>query len=260
MLRKTNDLMGARLGAQDGEIGHLRDLYFDDHTWMVRFLVADTGNWLPVKKVLISPSVIKDLHYAAHRVIEVNLTKRQIEGSAPTDAHKPVSDKLESEYRRYCGWPDYWGGPLSWGPVVVSVPDPQVLPRESTPAEPPTEREDSHLQSALQVSGYSIQALDQHFGHIEQFIVDDADWAIRYLVADLRNWLPGKRVLLSPLWISSVSWLESRVYIDFDRASVKRSPEYDPALPISRQYETKLFEHYNQKPYWNRNLEITVTG
>ncbi len=260
MLRKTRDLEGARLGAQDGEIGHLKDLYFDDQSWTVRYLVADTGTWLPGKRVLLAPSVIKSIHFAAHRVIEVNLTKTEIESSPSMEAHQPVAQQLESEYRRFCGWPDYWVGPLSWGPMVLPGTEAHVLPGSATPGNRSTETEDTHLQSTEQVTGYAIQALDQHFGHIEQFIIDDTDWVIRYLVADLRNWLPGKRVLLAPQWISSVNWLESRIYIDFDRATVKRSPEYDPALPISRQYETKLFEHYNQKPYWTRSAEITLTS
>ena len=136
MLRNTKDLAGARLGAQDGEIGHLKDLYFDDQTWAVRYLVADTGTWLPGKKVLLAPSVIKCIHFAAHRVIEVNLTKSQIEGSPPMDVHQPVSQKLELEYRRYGGWPDYWVGPLSWGPVVLPGTEAHVLP-QGTPRMPP---------------------------------------------------------------------------------------------------------------------------
>lgn len=112
---------------------------------------------------------------------------------------------------------------------------------------------DSHLRSVNEVVGYSIQALDDHFGHIDDSIIDEQDWAIRYLVADTRNWLPGKKVLLPAQWISSVSWEQSRVYIDLDRDTVKRAPEYDPSKPITREYEAALYAHYSREPYWAKS-------
>ena len=55
MLRSIEQLFGNKLGASDGEIGHAKDFYFDDQHWAVRYLVAETGNWLTSRKVLISP-------------------------------------------------------------------------------------------------------------------------------------------------------------------------------------------------------------
>lgn len=253
MLRKTKELLDCRLGARDGEIGHLKDFYFDDQTWTVRYLVADTGDWLPCRKVLLSPFAVTGLHTARHKAVEVNLTKKQIEDSPSIEAHKPVSRQFEAQYFQYYGWPYYWPGPLLWGPVDFPGPYiPAGIPAQGQPSGPPAEDQDAHLRSAIEVAGYHLQALDQHFGHIEQFIFDDESWAIRYLVADTRNWWPGKRVLLAPQWISWVSWSETRVYVDFDRDTVQRAPEYDPAAPITREYEQRLFEHYNRQPYWAR--------
>jgi len=122
------------------------------------------------------------------------------------------------------------------------------------PVETLPETEDSHLRSVLEVSGYSIQALDRPFGHVEQCIVDDHQWAVRYLVVDTRDWFPGKRVLISPQWISSVSWPELSVYVDLDHDTIKRSPAYDPAAELTREYEKNLFEHYSRVPYWEQDL------
>jgi hypothetical protein len=258
MLRKTKELKGCKLGARDGEIGHLEDFYFDDQTWTVRYLVADTGDWLPHRKVLISPVAVTGIRDTPHKVVEVNLTKQQIEQSPSIDAHKPVSRQFEAEYFQYYGWPYYWPGPLLWGPVDFPGPYlPAVIPPGPHPA--PPEAEDSHLRSANEVAGYHIQALDQHFGHVEQYIFDGENWAIRYLVVDTRNWWPGKRVLLAPAWISWVSWSELRVYVDLDRSTVQRAPEYDPTAPITREYEQKLFEHYNRAPYWQARPEMSGT-
>jgi hypothetical protein len=250
MLRRTKELKGCRLGARDGELGHLKDFYFDDQAWTLRYLVADTGNWLPHRKVLISPFAVTGLHDTPHKVLEVNLTRKQIEESPSIEAHKPVSRQFEVEYSQYYGLPYYWPGPLLWGPLEMPG---AWLPVSNQPlpaANAQAKGEDAHLRSAEELGGYEIQALDQHFGHVEQLVFDDANWAVRYVVVDTRNWWPGKRVLLSPQWISAVSWAELKVYIDLDRGVVQRAPEYHPSAPITREYEQQLFEHYSREPYW----------
>jgi len=73
-------------------------------------------------------------------------------------------------------------------------------------------RDDPHLRSTRQVTGYHIHATDGELGHVEDFIVDDENWAVRFLVVDTRNWLPGKKVLLSPQWIERVEWADSSVH------------------------------------------------
>lgn len=257
MLRKTKELLGYKLGARDGEIGHLKDFYFDDRTWTVRYLVADTGGWLPLRKVLISPFAVTGLQPAPRRVVEVNLTKKQIEQSPPIETHQPVSRQFEQEYLQYYGWPDYWPGPLLWGPV--NVPGPYLPPPAGSRPQPrpAVEGEDSHLRSMADVAGfqgYLVQGLDRAFGHIEQFIIDEHNWAIRYLVADTRNWWPGKRVLLAPQWIAWVSWPEARVYVDLDRDTIQRAPAYEPSTELTRDYEQQLFDYYNRPPYWESEV------
>ena len=253
MLRKTKDLKGAPLAAQDGEIGHLKDFYFDDQTWTLRYLVADTGNWLPQRRVLLSPFAVTSLDTGPHKTVAVNLTKKQIEASPSIEEHKPISRQYEAQYAQYFGWPNYWPGPLLWGPVEAPWAYLPVNIRTEPRPEPAPHGEDSHLRSADDISGlsgYQIQALDQVFGHVETFSFDDHNWAIRYLVCDTRNWWPGRQFLLAPQWIAWVSWSEARVYVDLDRQVIQRAPEYHPSSEITRDYEEKLYAHYNREPYW----------
>src|SRR6202142_1733347 len=109
MLRSVKQLYGDKLGASDGEIGHVKDFYFDDQTWAVRYVVADTGSWLPGRQVLISPHAFGSLHQDG-KLLLVNLTRKQIEASPAIEPQKPVSRKYEEEYYRYYGWPYYWRG------------------------------------------------------------------------------------------------------------------------------------------------------
>lgn len=108
-----------------------------------------------------------------------------------------------------------------------------------------------HLRSIREVTGYHIHATDGELGHIEDFIIDDKTWAIRYLIIDTRNWLPGRKILLTPQWIDHMSWRESKVFINLPCETIRQAPAYttEESLP-SRDYETSLHQHYNRPIYW----------
>ena len=117
MLRKAKDLNGYKLSALDGEIGSVQDFFFDDQSWTVRYLIADTGGWLGERTVLISPYALEPAKFSK-RVIPVDLTKHQIESSPSLAAHRPVSRQYEMQYYPFFGWPTYWNGPYAWGPTA----------------------------------------------------------------------------------------------------------------------------------------------
>jgi hypothetical protein len=114
-----------------------------------------------------------------------------------------------------------------------------------------SESGDPHLRSTQEVLGYYIHASDGDLGHVEDFIVDDDNWTIRYMVVDTRNWLPGKKVLVAPEWITEVSWGESKVYVDLTQDAIKDSPEYDPTETVNRLYEERLYDFYGRPKYWS---------
>ena len=249
MLSKAKTLNGYKLDSLDGEIGEVKEFYFDDRHWTVRYLVAETGNWLETRKVLISP-------YALNRVIKsgkdisVDLTKKQIENSPSLESHKPVSQQFEEEYYGYYGWPTYWSGSSVWGNSTYLERDHnkwREFPKSA-------KSWDRHLRSTHEMTGYHLQALDGEIGHIEDFVIDDETWTIRYLIVGTKNWLPGKKVLVSPLWIERVSWSESKVFINLSRETIKQSPEYTEESLLTRDYEIGLHRHYNRKGYWIDDL------
>jgi len=254
MLRKAKDVMDFTLGAQDGEIGRVKDFYFDDEAWTVRYLVADTGKWLALKRVLISPFAVQGFR-DRDKVVEINLTRDQVKGSPSIEENAPVSRQYELEYLQYYGWPFYWQGPGLWGPWTEPVYRDYPVPGPEAPAPAESEpQDDLHLRSTGEVTGYHLEARDGEIGHVADFIIDDADWAIQYLVIDTGHWWPGRKVLLSPVWSTSVDWDRSQVRVDLDRATIKLAPVYDPSIPITREYEARLFAYYSQPPYWERRL------
>jgi hypothetical protein len=242
MLHRTKELTKYTLKAKDGDIGRIKEFFFTDLNWIIRYLVVDTGTWLTGKRVLLSPyAVVGEID----QTIPLNLTKEQVENSPFPESDLPVSRQFEKRYYAHYGWPMYWQGPYAWGAAAVPLHGP-IEPVE-TPAE---EEGDPHLRSTDDVTGYHIQASDGEIGHVEDFIIDDANWSIRYLLIDTVNWWPGKKVLLPPAWASDISWHQSKVFVDVNRQTIKEAPEYDSEKMVARDYEDRLFRHYNRKAYW----------
>jgi len=117
------------------------------------------------------------------------------------------------------------------------------------------ESADSHLRSTEGVTGYHMEASDGEIGHVQGFVFDDEDWAIRYIEVRTRNWWPGKKVLVSPAWIQKVSWTQSKVYVGLFREAIKTAPEFSESRPITRDFEEQLYHHYGRPPYWLQEAE-----
>ncbi|MEP7382105.1 MAG: PRC-barrel domain-containing protein [Gemmatimonadota bacterium] len=252
MLHSAGTMSGYKLHAKDGNIGQVKEFFFDDRHWAIRYLVADTGAWLPLRKVLISPYAL-GLASDAEQQISVNLTKRQIEESPSLASHKPVSRQFEDAYHRYHEWPMYYGGSQLWGTY------PTISHERAPWKEPSSEKGwDPNLQSSSAIKGYHVHATDAEIGHVEDYLIEDETWAIRYLVIDTSNWWLGKKVLLSPAWVERVSWQESQIFIQLDRERIKQAPEYTSGMSVTREYEAKLHEHYQRSGYWVESPAATV--
>lgn len=257
MLYKAKKLIGYTLKGIDGEIGTVKEFYFDDKHWSIRYLIADTGTWLSYRQVLISPYAITGLNNE-ERHVEVELTKEQIENSPSISHDKPVSQQFENEYYNYYNWPMYYSGSLVWG----SYPYPYI------PKDWKDKKETNHLEkcwnpslrSSNIVSKYNIQAIDGEIGHVEDFIIDTKAWMIRYLVVDTKNWLPGKKVLISTKWFERISWGEGKVFVNLSLESIKESPEYSEELLLERDYEAQLHKHFNLQGYWTDELNDGEKG
>lgn len=255
MLNSVSQLAGSSLTATDGEIGHVKEVYFDDEAWVIRYLVIDTGTWLSGREVLISPYAVRP-PVGSVKNIDVTLTRRQVTDSPVTDTHQPVSRRHEREFSRYYAYPEYWGGGELWAMSALPMlpaPLPTAVESESAAAlrDEGVLPEDVHLRSSATVSGYDIQATDASIGHVHDFLFDDESWAIRYLVIDTRNWWPGgKKVLIATHWIDRIDWADRTVFTPLTREQVRNGPEYDEAAAVDREYEQHLHDAYGREGYW----------
>ncbi len=226
-LQGTKELYGDKLAALDGDIGHVKDFYFDDENWVIRYLVADTGSWLTGRLVLLSPHAFGKLDQHG-KTLHVKLRKQQIEDSPSIDAHKPVSRQYETEYYGYYGWPTYWEGDAMWGlggyPAALPPTKGEIEVRRQY-----RHRAEKHLRSSQAITGYQIEATDGTIGHVTGFMVDDRSWEIRDLVVEAGHWYAGQRILISPSRVKRISYEESKVYVDLSKLDIQQTVQNDHA-------------------------------
>lgn len=246
MLSKAKTLKGYALSGLDGDIGSVEEFFFDDRHWTIRYLVAETGSWLSEREVLISPRALSFVNHE-NKNLSVNLTMRRIEDSPRLESHKPVSRQFEISYHSYFGWPIYWDGPYAWGAFPYLL---MQAGRKALAALLPEAESDPDLRSTRDTTGLVVMGADGAIGRVEDVILDDTSWTIRYLIIDTGSWWPGKKVLVSPAWLERVDWGKPEMFIKLPRATIKAAPEYVEAPLVSREYETLLHSHYEHPGYW----------
>lgn len=248
MKRRIESLIGFTIGGTDGEIGKVKEFYFDDKSWTIRYLIVETGSWLSGRKVLLSPQAVMKTDWEQEQ-FSVHLTMEQIKNSPHIDTDKPVSRQHEMDLYGYYPWGGYyWGGGMGGLGMGMSYPlamHPAVQKEDDMTVEDKSDN-DPNLRSTDKVTGYNIKATDGNIGDVEDFIIDESTWKIDFMLVDTGNWFPGKKVLISPKWIKEVSWENSTVIVSATEEQVKNSPEYQPGQQLSETYEANLQNYYGR--------------
>jgi len=240
-------MQGHQLKTTDNEqLGTLRDFYFDDHDWIIRYLVVDMtpSNRL----VLLSPEAVESFH-GTDETLTVNLTAGQIASSPDIDLENSISSQQEAELRSYYGWPALASrGALLTGYSLLPPPPAVVESGETTSLE----EENNHLQDAQRVLKYAVQARDGATGHVDDFLIDDESWTLQYIVVDTGNWLSGKKVLVSPSYVYQIDWAEAIVHVDLNQETIQNSPEYELESFPSQDIEERVYDSQDQNRVWLR--------
>ena len=253
MLFSLEDIRKTRVIVADAHLGNLREVYFDDQEWMVRYFIVGTSRFLG-RDVLIVPEAVVHVDSQANR-IELGLTRQQVEGSPPVDFAKPVSRQKAEEYIAYYGWPYFRSAPAAAGrrPEYPDAAGAAGIVAED-------DHWDPHLRSSVELTGYRIHGTDGQIGHLEDLLLDDGDWTIRYLVVDTRNWLPGKRVLLLPGSVEHFDWQRREVRVGLSRDAIRRAPPLKPGTPLSRDDESRIHAYFGVSPYWSESTGAGPEG
>ena len=215
MLRKLADLRGFGLSATDGDIGRVTDFYFDDLDWTILYMIADSGAWLPGRKLLVSPASLAEIAWV-ERKMNLMVTRSEIESSPEIDLHQPITREQEVAFFAHFGWACLWEGELRSSGELIGD---QVVANEG-----------------------------ERIGAIEDLIVDDL-WTIRYLILNAES-SENRKTLFSPRWIENGDLAESKMFASFDREKFQTAPAYDSTDTIKREDEAEIYQHYDAQPYW----------
>ena len=246
MLRSLKSLERFDILARDGKIGSVFDFFFDDSDWTLRYLVVTAGSWLSGRKVLVAPEALETPLWEQEK-FPVSLTRKQVEDSPEIDTEKPVSREQQGLLHRYYGWALHWN---IWAPKPGGESD-DILAAMARKRFGGAGLDEPNLRSARDVQGYGLEAKDGVFGEVEDLIIDDKDWVIRYIVVDTGRWMPGRKVIISPDWVSEIDWSTNTVRVALFKEEVVKSPEYEPERVLNRRYEEILYEHYGRPEYWS---------
>jgi hypothetical protein len=254
VLHSLKDLEGYTIGAIDGAVGHVKDFYFDDLAWTLRYLVVETGSWLSHRRVLISPHAINQPDWS-RKTFPAAITREQVKNSPSIDTDKPLSRQHEIGYLDYYKYPYYWDGGDFWGDGRMWLgmgrstnaeklrPDAEAISEGSQHGDP-------HLRSLNEIAGYDVFAVDGHIGHAQGLLLDEEGWAIRFIIVNTSNWWLGHQVLIAPQWTSNIRWEERKVSVNLTRDAVKGSPPYSPGDVMGREAEARIYDHYERPGYW----------
>lgn len=233
MRKNVHSMLGFSIMAVDGELGKVKDFYFDDQSWTLRYMVVKTGTWLFGREVLISFASVKEINCDSSS-FSVNLTCDQVRHSPDIDTAKPVCRQHEQVLHEHYMLPTYWAeapGAL-WGmnnypyPAIGEIDEDEEKKEKEKELEA-SRNEDQHLRSTHQITGYLIHAVDGEIGHVKDFIITLKNWKIASLLVDTRSLLPGRKVLLPVKKIKRMEWADSEVYVDVSREFIINSPEFD---------------------------------
>jgi hypothetical protein len=242
MLRSLNELMRFQLQGIDKKIGLCKDFFFDDKLWVIRYIVPDTKKWLcGERKILISTISLQEPQWEQY-TFPVDLTQQKIKNSPPLEEHQQISHQYETTLFQFYGYAYYWMNEGLWR--TSPSPKPLVdtrLSKDNTQVK----SEDWHLHSTNDVKKFEIYAKDQKIGHIEDFILNDDNWTISYIVIDTRNWAPGgRKVLISHKCIEAVNWTDCSITVNVNAEKIMENPPFDLERFIDPEYENELRKYY----------------
>jgi uncharacterized protein YrrD len=249
MLVRAKDLIGRHVNAAGEDVGKMRDIYFDDTTWNVRYFVVDTGGWLDRNEVLLAPTAFPDWDVGSDE-LRTSLTRERVENSPPVASDMPVSRQYEQRLHDYYGWAPYWQVPITPAAglyMYPAVPVPPPVDERSEPRQPyldVNQDGDPHLRSFSEVKGYRILARDGEIGHVDDLLIDDRTHRVTHVIVDTRNWLPGRHVVVDAGVCTKIAWDESRVHVSLSKEAIRQSPEYDDRRAIDEEYQGRLSSYY----------------
>lgn len=259
MLISLSQLQGYNLVAKDGPVGKVTDLFFDQENWRVRY-VADKTSRLWGKEVLLSIGAVEKTDWKEQQVL-VGLAKDKVKDSPRVNLKSMITKKDERLLSDHYGWAIPAAGlnsPTSLSTSAGANTGAGILVGsqlagfgdENKRKIAQDKNSAGYLQSTHMVLGFKISTNNGDLGTVEDFIVDEADWSIRFMVIDTKGSHGKKKILLAPEWIDWISWRERHVLVNMEKEKIQGCPNFDLSFPLKQEYADILYDRYECKQHW----------
>jgi sporulation protein YlmC with PRC-barrel domain len=250
MKYNMKDLKGYTIATKDGPEGKIKDILFDEDSWVIRYFETDFGSVFNSNRILIPVEIVTDAGSSKSRFFRIDLSRADLERYPKPEHYNFVSRSYEEQLSRFYGTSSYWTSVPITRSDSGTAKDIGSSSSYSVPRSIRNENEsgpESGILNFNDITDYSIQAIDEKLGHIEDLIVDSSDWHISHVVVDTANWLPwGKKVILSINQIQDISYNTKEARVNLKVDTIKNAPEYDSSRAFDDQYEHSLHDYYNR--------------
>ena len=160
--------------------------------------------------------------------IKVALDRDRVSNSPLYDPTQPFSREGETAVLGYYGYPYYWGYAGVWG--TFDNPSALLAAPRGTVADVPEQGINPaarDLRSINQSTGYHLHATDGEIGHVDDFLIGEDSWRIRYLRVDTSNWIGGRSVIVSSEVVDHVDRENEQLHLGVTRDAIKNGPSFD---------------------------------
>jgi len=200
----ARNLYGTSVDASDGRLGNIIDFLFDDQRWHVGHLVLNAGRWLRRRRVTLPYDTIVMKDWSDRHVFIEGLTRQQIRISPATETRVPIS--------------------LHESLAEVTIMDWDTYLVNTTFTDHPWQiSDDPHIHNTRDVVGYHVQGSDGPIGYVSDFVINDESWSVSDLVVNMRNWLPGRQILIPTAHIEEVRGANRSMRISLSRKSIRET-------------------------------------
>jgi hypothetical protein len=228
MLHLAKKVIGAPVRGTDGNIGTLADYFFEEDRWTIRYLLIDAAEGFKGKRVLVSPMAVRTAWGVSG--IELSLTRDEVWNSPQVTDDEALSATGEADVLAYYGYPEYWGATGVWGsydnPTLLGADRVEPVTGRSTTRTATIDPEARRLRSVAKSAGYHIHAQDGEIGHVDDFLIGQDSWRIRYLLVDTSNWIGGRSVIVSSDLLDHVDKTKGQLYVNAMRAEISNAPAF----------------------------------
>lgn len=265
MLISLKQLTDFELYSVDGKAGRINDTLFDRKDWSLKYIV-DKSSKLLSREIAVSYEAIAEINWQARKVY-LRYSQEQIRQSPSVKAKKSLNDPPKAFRRQpvqvfHYDWVmnreetynnEFTGTQEEAGSAVISDSGDYTNHSGTGGARYVVQDEEYGtpvLQSTDKAIGLKISTKTGDLGVVEDFIVDDSNWLIQFMIIATQKNLRGKRILVAPEAISWINWKQKHITVDLDKEKLAGCPNFNLLFPLVNDSKKMLYEQYECLQFW----------